>query len=301
MQSEDYKKIELAIKNFLKSEVPVQDKYNESYFYSVLPAGKLFRPLLCRYIHKDLCDSYNKNIDHLMIAIELHHAYTLVHDDLPSMDNDDFRRGKASCHKQFGEWIAILTGDGLLNLSYKSLSNLESIYLPSILKLFSHQLGPKGLIQGQVLDLEGNGNNLENILEIHALKTSKLLEVCTLGTLWISNFDFIPRQTTDFMKIGRKMGLIFQILDDLGELCDSKLSSHESSVNTFFIDYKRSFEILNALNTDLEGLFKRYKLNATKEFFNSYLKKSYENIKKGQSQIVLHIPKIENDLNNFLV
>ena len=79
MQSKDYIKIETSIKNFLKTELPVKDEYNESYLYSVLPAGKLFRPLLY-YIHKDLCESYNKNIDHLMIAIELHHAYTLVHD-----------------------------------------------------------------------------------------------------------------------------------------------------------------------------------------------------------------------------
>ena len=83
------------------------------------------------------------------------------------------------------------------------------------------------------------------------------------------------------------MGLIFQVLDDLEELCDSNLSSHESNVNTF-IDYKKSL-IINSLNEQLKVLFTKYQLNNTYQFFDNYLNKSVENIKKGQSQIVLHI------------
>ncbi|MDA9793305.1 polyprenyl synthetase family protein [Bacteriovoracaceae bacterium] len=295
----NHQAIEKLITNFLKLNLP--KLHAQSYHYSVLPAGKLFRPLLMQSIAKDLGANIESNhsLDHIMVALELHHAYTLIHDDLPSMDNDDMRRGKESCHKKFGEWKAILTGDGLLNLSYGALSNIDEHLALKTLKLFSSNLGPKGLIQGQILDLSQSATTIEDILEVHILKTSKLFEVSTIAGLWVARNNNSLRETIDFMKIGRKIGLIFQILDDLGELLDEQITEHEKDINIFIRDDKKSFVLLHKYQSELELLFNKYELNSTAHFFSNYFQKSMSNIKKGQSKIALHIKNI-NLLDNLL-
>ena len=115
------------LKLHLKQCIPNQ-LMKEVYEYCVLPPGKLFRPKLVYAIAKDLSEKTNlqitQNHKYLASFVEVHHAYTLVHDDLPCMDDDDFRRGKPSAHKAYGEWKALLAGDGLLNVSYELLSKL---------------------------------------------------------------------------------------------------------------------------------------------------------------------------------
>ena len=121
------------IKRALKSP-----KVNEAFFdvldWATLPAGKLFRPRLVLALAQDNDGEIDINHRHLAVAIELHHAYTLVHDDLPAMDNDLIRRGKASTHAQFGEWKAILAGDALLIQSFYELGQIKSDSLPELLK-----------------------------------------------------------------------------------------------------------------------------------------------------------------------
>lgn len=120
--------------------------------YAVLPAGKLFRPKLVEALSLDLSGTFTQDARHLGSAIELHHAYTLVHDDLPAMDNDLIRRGKPSTHAKFGEWKAILTGDALLISSFEELMKITHSELRSIHKLFSWSTGARGLILGQFLE-----------------------------------------------------------------------------------------------------------------------------------------------------
>lgn len=297
MSSDIYQKISKHLNEFINQNT--RSDFSDPFFYSVIPPGKLFRPLLCYHIAQDLNYQFDHKLLALMTAIELHHAYSLVHDDLPSMDNDDFRRGKPSCHKQFGEWQAILTGDGLLNLSYQALSSINSNNLSDVLKLFSKKLGPKGLILGQFLDLSHQIQTIEDVIEVHILKTGRLLEVCTLGTLWLSNKKRNKNLNCDFLRLGQYLGVIFQILDDLDELNVDKISIHEGTINAFIIDDKKAFKILEEKLFQIDRLFSLYLLNETKNFFNKYFKKNVENIKKGQSQIALHISD-KNLITNFL-
>ena len=126
-------------------EISPEHKLREIMKYSLLPAGKLFRPNIILNLAKDLGPITES---HLILAssIEMHHTYTLIHDDLPSMDNDEYRRGRLTSHKKYTEWEAILAGDGLLNASYELLSQLQTEHLAKILSNYSKFCGPRGLI-----------------------------------------------------------------------------------------------------------------------------------------------------------
>src|SRR4051812_30141025 len=151
--------------------------------YAVLPPGKLFRPKLVEAIALDIDQNFSRPHAHLATAIELHHAYTLVHDDLPSMDNDIMRRGKPTVHAQFGEWKAILGGDALLVESFRVLHQIEHQYASRVFKFFTWATGAKGLLLGQYLDLSAKGNlTLRETLRIHELKTARLIQAATVGS-----------------------------------------------------------------------------------------------------------------------
>ena len=148
------------LQKHLESSAPKE--FFNVFHYAVLPTGKLFRANLIWRFYCDLNKiefeslktSDHPQIQFLSSSIELHHAYTLIHDDLPCMDNDDYRRGKLSTHKMFNEWKALLAGDGLLNLSYELLSCIEHPKTLSLIKEYSQLCGPNGLILGQYLDLK---------------------------------------------------------------------------------------------------------------------------------------------------
>ena len=168
----------------LNAQIP-RGEFGEIYRYSVLPAGKLFRPSLVWALALDLEENIRQdkgsNHAYLASAVEIHHAYTLVHDDLPCMDDDDMRRGKPSVHKAFGQWGALLAGDGLLNVSYGLLSNITSPNLGKVLKIFAKFLGPQGLIQGQANDLSGEiSKSFENLSRLlNALVVSRYAGLST--------------------------------------------------------------------------------------------------------------------------
>ena len=208
----------------------------EIYEYAVLPPGKLFRSLLVMALAQDngIDDNELQNpwSNHSLMAsfVEIHHAYTLVHDDLPCMDDDSMRRGRPSLHKRYGQWQAILVGDGLMGLGYHLLSFIQSPKQRELFRFVSWATGPKGLIHGQVLDLSGQAKqNFEIIKRTHTLKTARLIQVALLGSaLLLKNGDnFFYRET---FRMGHNLGLIFQFFDDFTEL-SSPLSSHEELVN----------------------------------------------------------------------
>ena len=146
------------------------------------------------------------------------HAYTLIHDDLPAMDDDDYRRGKLANHKVFGEGIAILAGDALLTFAFEVLSGLENIESSRVLRLIqevSVACGSQGLIGGQVVDLESEGQEIDQLtLEyIHRHKTGKLFSAALRGGAIIGGAD--EAQLSDLALYGENLGLAFQITDDI--------------------------------------------------------------------------------------
>lgn len=188
--------------------------------YSLFPGGKRIRPLLV-YLTGHLLEIDDAVLDVIAAAIELTHCYSLVHDDLPAMDNDDFRRGKLSTHKAYDEATAILVGDGLQALAVETLvTGLEMLISPNqiikIIRELVHSSGVSGMVSGQSLDLlELCNNNLteQELIAIHQLKTGKLISACCSMTLAAHNFanSVVHKHLINYVE---HLGLVFQIQDD---------------------------------------------------------------------------------------
>ncbi|MGC6366471.1 MAG: polyprenyl synthetase family protein [Candidatus Marinamargulisbacteria bacterium] len=188
--------------------------------HSVSTPGKRIRPLICLSIETAL-NSSNRIALPIGVAIELVHCYSLIHDDLPAMDNDDFRRGKPTCHKAYGEAIAILAGDTLNTYAFEYLINhLQTSVSPKTLiditKEFASSCGIHGMAGGQVLDLTSSNqspNPMSQLKKIHALKTGALLKACFSLTTKACSSDSRILSVMD--SIGTHFGLLFQIIDDI--------------------------------------------------------------------------------------
>ena len=265
--------------NHFLSDLP--EKQAEIYRYAVLPPGKMFRAKLSWAVYadvnqieklQDIDTSTSPDNCFLASAIEVHHAYTLVHDDLPCMDDDDFRRGKHSTHKKYGEWPALLIGDGLLNLSYELIANCSDQNSPELFKLMTTKCGALGLINGQFEDLSygDEAKSLEKIIKIHELKTARLLEVSLVGGL-IATGDQSAEKRAQLEKLGLSLGIVFQFIDDLTELAEGDIDGHELMINPWpqFKEetLKVTMENLNLLNKSCEGF------PLVKEIINEYLAK----------------------------
>jgi geranylgeranyl pyrophosphate synthase len=225
------------------------------YQYALFPSGKLFRANLVWAILKDLSpELYNISLNstysaHALLssAIECHHTYTLLHDDLPAMDDDTMRRGKLCTHLKFSEWQSLLTGDGLLVLSFQLLFKIRNNNPERQLELlafFAWATGPKGLIHGQYLDLSNiTFKCLDEIIHIHELKTARLIQVAILGsTLLATKRNRILEK--NLLRYGRELGINFQLLDDLSELSELPLSEHEQKINPWFLFPKETLDLL---------------------------------------------------------
>tara|TARA_X000000368_G_scaffold392767_1_gene357896 strand:+ start:77164 stop:78033 length:870 start_codon:yes stop_codon:yes gene_type:complete len=192
--------------------------------YSALSESKMIRAGLIFASGKINKNISNNSILTLATAIELIHTYSLIHDDLPCMDDDDFRRGKESSHVKFGEANAILAGDALQTLAYEIVCDdmeLGSEEKIDALKLISSACGKNGMVYGQFLDIENESKriDLKIIEKIHSLKTGKLIETAVmLGQ--IGNYDI--KQNAVFKEFGKKIGLAFQITDDILEITSDK-------------------------------------------------------------------------------
>lgn len=234
--------LEANLATHLNDLVPKSHELREAYFYACLPAGKLFRPKLAIGVFEsgpqkknvlEALSNPHSGLSYFCSAIEIHHAYTLVHDDLPAMDNDDMRRGKLSTHKKFGQWQAILVGDGLLNISYTLLASIAHPHSTKIIRLAGKMLGPRGLIHGQVLDLSHEMNlSFQQCRETHFNKTARLIQFSLLGAEIIKNKQTpLAKEGKKWLRFGESLGLLFQFLDDLTELSEESLSVHESEIN----------------------------------------------------------------------
>ena len=197
-------------------------RVTEAIHYSVMNGGKRIRPqiilLLCEMLEVEIT---NENIDLIAAAGELIHCYSLIHDDLPAMDDDDYRRGQLSCHKQFDEATAILAGDAIQPLSLEVLTSLEDPNLDAktkleIINLFAKACGPEGMVEGQNRDILAENKVLTEVEldELHYLKTGKLIEACVLCVCLMKkniDKDLIEKLKT----FSNKFGLAFQIRDDI--------------------------------------------------------------------------------------
>ncbi len=190
--------------------------------YSVMNGGKRLRPQLMLLMADALkVDVSNKTIDLMAAAGELIHCYSLIHDDLPAMDDDDFRRGQLSCHKKFDEATAILAGDAIQPLSLEILTSIEDNNLSDstkskIINVFAKACGPKGMVEGQNLDIKSESKNLneDELDRIHFLKTGKLIEACVLSVCLLKK-EIREEEIEKLVEFSEKFGLAFQIRDDI--------------------------------------------------------------------------------------
>ena len=200
---------------FKKLQTINDNKILEACIYSVKNCGKRIRPVLCLST-AEMLGINKEEVINLAIAIELIHSYSLVHDDLPCMDNDDFRRGKLSTHKKYGEAYGVLCGDALLNLAFEIALDKNDISLDYVkaLKLIANYAGFSGMIFGQTLDIEAEkSTNIseENLYDIYLNKTAKLLTAPLLVASLINKKIYFETLKT----IGNYLGYLFQIQDDI--------------------------------------------------------------------------------------
>ena len=209
-----YKRFESKLKIFFNSLNKSNELLVSSMEYAVLDGGKRIRPVLC-YATSDTLGVSLDEVDNLAIALELIHSYSLVHDDLPAMDNDDYRRGKFSTHKKFGEANAILCGDALLNLAIEialSKENITSKYINALRVLFEYS-GYKGMILGQVLDLDYERKSLteKELYDVIINKTAKLISAPIVMASELSGSKSIE----SLKEYSLNSGVLFQIIDDI--------------------------------------------------------------------------------------
>ncbi|MEG1706804.1 MAG: polyprenyl synthetase family protein [Clostridia bacterium] len=182
--------------------------------YSLFLGGKRLRPLILLDVAKSIGE-VDSNIERLSCSLEVTHTYSLIHDDLPCMDNDDFRRGKPSCHVQYDYATAVLAGDLLLNSAIEialqgDITNQN--YLRAVSYLFNCS-GADGMILGQSLDIFGNKSSKEDIINIAEYKTAKLFSASIMCP--VIYFGLASDENSKFIDISRALGVAFQLIDDL--------------------------------------------------------------------------------------
>jgi geranylgeranyl diphosphate synthase type II len=207
--------IDYAIKDYL-DEVKYPKVIADGMNYAVLNGGKRLRPILL-LMTLDLFGIREKRGIPMSVAIELIHSYSLVHDDLPALDNDDYRRGKFSTHKKFGEAEGILIGDALLTHSFNLITreDIEPSKIVELIKLTSSYAGVNGMIGGQMVDIESEGEEIDlpTLQYIHTHKTGKLLMLPIESACIIAGVEDEKREV--LKKYAELIGLAFQIKDDI--------------------------------------------------------------------------------------
>jgi geranylgeranyl diphosphate synthase, type II len=209
-----------ALQRLLPSPDQVPVSIHRAMRHSVFAGGKRLRPILCMEAARMVANSaaYPAGVEELGSAIEMIHTYSLIHDDLPALDNDDLRRGKPTCHVVYGEAIAILAGDALQTLAYSVLGSLRCPPPAAIriVQLIAEATGTvEGMIGGQVLDLEGEHSQPTeaSVLAIHRAKTGALIRVSIVsGSIFAGATE---QQVAALTAFGSKLGLAFQIMDDV--------------------------------------------------------------------------------------
>lgn len=234
-----------------------QDFVVEAMKYSLLNGGKRLRPVFCLEFAK-MCSCDRKDALDFACAVEYIHTYSLIHDDLPCMDDDDYRRGKPSCHKKFGEATALLAGDGLLTQAFQIIGDCDLSDSKKVLatRLLAQNSGVLGMIGGQVIDLkyESETPDLKQLLSVHRLKTGALISAaCLLGCIAAgADNDKISAAS----RFAYNLGIAFQIKDDIldvvgnSEILGKPVGSDAENEKTTYV----TLEGLEKAQSDVEKL-----------------------------------------------
>lgn len=241
------------IESILNQYLPKQEGYQkiimEAMEYSLMAGGKRLRPMLMWESYR-LFGGRSRVIEPFMAAIEMIHTYSLVHDDLPAMDNDEYRRGRKTTHVVYGEDMGILAGDALLNYAFETACRAfdmepeNSRRIGAALKILAGKAGIYGMIGGQVVDVKESGNSLsgEMLDFIYRLKTSALIESSMMTGAVLAGAD--EKDISKIEQIARRIGLAFQIQDDIldvtstTEVLGKPVHSDEKNEKTTYVTWK---------------------------------------------------------------
>lgn len=212
--------IEAGMNEYMPEETGYQKTVFEAVNYSLLAGGKRLRPMFLYEAYRMFGGTDEKAVRPFMMALEMIHTYSLVHDDLPAMDNDEYRRGKLTTHKKFGEAMGILSGDALLNGAFETAflafdSETEAAQIGRALKILGHKAGMYGMVGGQVVDVEKDGCFMDEdmLYFVHKNKTSALIEAALMTGAVLAGAD--EKQAAVMEQCGTDIGLAFQIQDDI--------------------------------------------------------------------------------------
>lgn len=267
--------IERVLRRYLPKEEGYQKLIMEAMEYNLMAGGKRLRPMMMQETYK-MFGGNSKIIEPFMAALEMIHTYSLVHDDLPSMDNDDYRRGRKTTHIVYGEGMAVLTGDALLNYAFETAGKAfdmepeQSYLIGKAMKILGKKAGIYGMIGGQVVDVESAGAQIDHqvIRFIYELKTCALIEAAMMiGAVLAGASD---EEVAELENIARKVGMAFQIQDDIlditstNEVLGKPVHSDEKNEKTTYVTlagYEKAKEEVERLSIEaileLENLHKQ--------------------------------------------
>ena len=276
--NENKNSLNIYAKEYIENlEIP--ELLKESIIYSLVNDGKKIRPLSFLYLLKFYKIDYKEYFD-IALAIELVHTYSLVHDDLPAMDNDDYRWGKPTNHRVYGEDIAVLTGDSMLTLAFEVLSKarINDTLKVNLIQQFANYSGAMGMIAGQVYDVKQKNYQVDaNYLRLmHSLKTGKLIELPLDFACKIAQKESDLYYIRDF---GKELGIAYQIKDDIldyyGEFEKiGKLPSDEGMITYLsFYGIDECKELLEKHTTNAIQISRKLDNNLLEDFANYLLRR----------------------------
>jgi len=236
--------VELALDKFVSEKENPQKKIYGAMRYSLLGGGKRMRGILA-LTGGLLAGGTKEDVMPFACAMEMIHAYSLIHDDLPAMDNDDMRRGKPSCHRQFDEATAILAGDALLNGAFELMltASVKPENKLKAMEIIANGSGTEGMIGGQVVDIANEGSDMDcdTLTYLHSLKTGALIKASLLGGYVACGGN---EHTEKLTLYAEKLGLAFQVVDDIldvigdEKLLGKKVNSDKNNGKKTFVDFK---------------------------------------------------------------
>lgn len=276
--NENKDSLNIYAKEYIENlEIP--ELLKESIIYSLVNDGKKIRPLSFLYLLKFYKLDYKKYYD-IALAIELVHTYSLVHDDLPEMDNDDYRWGKPTNHLVYGQDIAVLTGDSMLTLAFEVLSKsiVNDTLKVKLIQQFANYSGPMGMIAGQVYDVKQKNYEVDaNYLrKMHSLKTGRLIELPLDFACLVAQKDEELKYIQDF---GKELGVAYQIKDDVLDYYGDfekigKLPSDEGMITYLsFYGIDDCKKLLGKHTNNAIEISRKLKNNQLEDFANYLLKR----------------------------
>ena len=226
-RAEKVKEIEAILKEYLPSDLQNQNVIGEAMEYSLMAGGKRLRPMLMQEVYK-MYGGEGLLVEPFMAALEMIHTYSLVHDDLPAMDNDDYRRGKKTTHVVYGEDMGILAGDALLNYAFETAATAFDTYPDDLEKvgkaiaLLAKKAGVYGMIGGQVVDVKETGKEIDEdtLTFIYRLKTGALIEAAMMVGAVLAGED--DDEVLRMKDIASDIGMAFQIRDDILDVTSTR-------------------------------------------------------------------------------